>query len=76
VTKLPVVSGKDMIKYLSDKGFTVRPAKGSHYFLTKKNDDGTLTTTTIPLHKELDTGTLLGILKDVGIEREQFIQEW
>lgn len=60
MTKLPVVSGKEMIKYLSKKGFTIRPARGSHVFLSRKNNDGTLTTTTIPLHGELDTGMLIG----------------
>ena len=76
MTRLPVVSGRDMIRYLSDKGFESRSARGSHVFLSRRNDDGTFTTTTVPLHRELDTGMLIGILKDVGIEREQFIREW
>jgi predicted RNA binding protein YcfA (HicA-like mRNA interferase family) len=77
VTRLPVVSGKDIIKYLSnEKGFTPRQGQGSHVFLMRKNNDGTMSTTTVPLHSELDTGTLKGILNDVGIEREQFIREW
>jgi len=31
---------------------------------------------TVPLHKEIDRGTLLAILKEAGISRDGFLKEW
>jgi predicted RNA binding protein YcfA (HicA-like mRNA interferase family) len=68
--KLPVVSGKEMAKYLSKKGFEIRQGRGSHVVAKK----GGLMTV-IPMDDELATGTLLGILEQVGISRETFSEE-
>jgi len=59
------------VKYLSKKGFVATRTRGDHVIM---KNDGQLVS--IPLHDELDIGTLKGILEDAGIEREQFIEEW
>ncbi|MCR6693028.1 MAG: type II toxin-antitoxin system HicA family toxin [archaeon YNP-LCB-003-016] len=61
-----------MIKYLTKKGFVVSRQKGSHVVL--KSQDGRRVT--VPLHEELDRGTLLEILAEAGISKEEFLREW
>ena len=69
MTRLPVVSGSELIKILSKHfGFRMLRQKGSHVTLT--ND---ISFITVPLHPELDKGTLNAILKDAKIKREEFL---
>lgn len=71
--KLPVVSGEEIIKYLyrSRRFVTVR-SKGSHVILRSPNG----MTVLVPLHDELDRGTLSDILERAGISTDEFIEEW
>ncbi|MBI2583686.1 MAG: type II toxin-antitoxin system HicA family toxin [Candidatus Aenigmarchaeota archaeon] len=68
--KLPVISGRELIKILY-KHFGFRPIrqKGSHVTITNDRRFAT-----VPLHNELDVGTLQGILEDCGISREEFLK--
>jgi predicted RNA binding protein YcfA (HicA-like mRNA interferase family) len=67
--KLPVVSGQQLIKILTKHfGFRVLRQRGSHVTLT--NDVSFIT---VPLHPELDKGTLNAILNDAQIDRDDFI---
>ena len=68
--KLPVISGKELIKILY-KEFNFRPIrqKGDHVTITNDKNFAT-----VPIHKELDIGTLQGILEDCGISREDFLK--
>jgi predicted RNA binding protein YcfA (HicA-like mRNA interferase family) len=59
-----------MVKYLAKKGFEIRRGRGSHMFARR----GELTTT-IPLVSELAPGTLRAILNQVGISREEFLED-
>ena len=61
--KLPVVSGKELIRALSKIGFRFIRQKGDHVIL--KHKDGR--TAIVPLHKEIKKGTLNNIIKKVGI---------
>ncbi|MBI2044165.1 type II toxin-antitoxin system HicA family toxin [Candidatus Pacearchaeota archaeon] len=71
MTKLPRISGIDVIKILAKFfGFRTLRQRGSHVTLT--ND---LVFLTVPLHKELDRGTLLAILRDAGIPRDEFLDK-
>ena len=68
--KLPRISGVEVIKILSKFfGFRTLRQKGSHVTLT--ND---LVFLTVPLHRELDRGTLLAILRDANISRDEFLE--
>jgi len=52
MVKLPVISGKRLIKVLEDEGFEIVRQKGSHVSLQKDNFR-----TVVPLHSELAKGT-------------------
>jgi len=69
MTKLPQLSGKELINIFSKVGFKVVRQKGSHVFL--RHDDGR--TTVVPNHKEIDRGTLLEIIRQVKLSREEFL---
>ncbi|HEY5595147.1 MAG TPA: type II toxin-antitoxin system HicA family toxin [Nitrospiria bacterium] len=65
MAKLPVLSGKELIKALKKNGFQVVRQKGSHVSLQRGAYK-----TVVPLHDDLAKGTLLGILKQCGLSRE------
>lgn len=67
--KLPLMSGREVVKALSRIGFYVVRQRGSHIRLYHHDREGV----TVPNHKELDKGTLNGILADAGISAEEFI---
>ncbi len=58
--KLKNLSGEDVLKILQGFGFVVVSQKGSHLKL-KRVINETKQTLTIPLHNELDKGTLKAI---------------
>jgi len=63
--KLPALSGEELIKLLIKAGFRRVRQKGSHVSLQKGEFK-----TVVPLHNELARGTLLGILRQCGLSRE------
>lgn len=63
--KLPVLSGAALIKTLKKAGFEEVRQRGSHVTLRKGEYR-----TVVPLHDELAPGTLLGIMKQCGLERD------
>ncbi len=69
--KAPVVSGKEMIKYLSKGGFEIVGRKGSHVRLKKLGEPRNLVVI-VPDHKELAQGTLRSILRQAGITFKEF----
>ena len=67
-------SGKEVIKILCRKfGFSFVSQKGSHVKL-RKTSGGKTITTIVPLHRELATGTLKGVLDLARIEVGDFIK--
>jgi len=66
--RLPVVSGAQLIRVLEGLGWEVARQRGSHVRLRHPDRSTFLV---VPLHRELKKGTLNGILKDAGLEREQ-----
>ena len=58
-----VLSGQDIVKILGLFGFEVTAQRGSHIKLRRVLSDGTRQTLTVPNHRELDRGTLLGIYR-------------
>ncbi len=56
------LSGKDVIKILGLFGFVTVSQRGSHVKL-KRTVSGESQTLTIPLHRELDTGTASAIFR-------------
>lgn len=72
LTRLNPISGKKLLKVLEKLGFIIKRHRGSHVFL--KHPDGR--TTIIPLHpgEDISSGLLRKILKDIGIDREEFFK--
>lgn len=73
MSKLPHLSGKEVIKALSKVGFQPARQKGSHVILVKQSENGKLGVP-VPLHKEIDIGTLLDIIRQAGLKREEFLK--
>ena len=74
MSKLPKLSGEEVIKILVKKfGFKVSRQKGSHVTLVK-HETGRKIVTVVPLHPELKPGTLLGILKLAEISKDNFLK--
>ncbi|MCX8184055.1 MAG: type II toxin-antitoxin system HicA family toxin [Crenarchaeota archaeon] len=61
--RLKILGGKDVVKILSRFGFTIISQRGSHVKLRRILPDGTKQSLTIPLHEELDKGTLKAIYR-------------
>lgn len=72
--KIPSISGKDMVKLLDKQGFQVVRQKGSHVSLFKKNNNNEPLLVVVPMKKEIKKGTLLSILRQARISREDFIK--
>lgn len=72
--KLPVLSSKEVCKFLEKEGFVTLRQKGSHRFY--KHEDGR--TTVVPIHanKPISRGLLRGILKEIKMEREEFFRRY
>ncbi len=67
--KLPVASGKDVIKALSKIEYYVRDQKGSHVHLRHPYRKPL----TVPDHPEIARGTLRAIIKEAGLTVEEFL---
>jgi predicted RNA binding protein YcfA (HicA-like mRNA interferase family) len=62
-----------MIAVLKRAGFEVRRVKGSHHFLRHRDDP--TRETVVALHTgDLPQGTLLQILEQARLSREEFLQ--
>ena len=73
MSKLPKLSGPEIIKALSKLGFVKKRQKGSHAILVKKTKERKIGCV-VPLHKELATGTLKGILRQAKVDQEEFLK--
>ena len=62
--KYPILSGKALIKALQSLGYHEVSQRGSHVKLKKHYPEGEHILV-VPLHKELDKGTLGGIINRV-----------
>jgi predicted RNA binding protein YcfA (HicA-like mRNA interferase family) len=69
--KQPVISGKELVRFLEQLGFRVVRVNGSHHRL--KHEDGRVTT--VPVHKNEDIpkGLLRKIVReDLKLDLEEF----
>ncbi|MBI2080058.1 type II toxin-antitoxin system HicA family toxin [Candidatus Micrarchaeota archaeon] len=71
--KLPVVSATEMIKILVKLGFRQLDQHGSHIIMLKEIE-GRRLKPVVPFHKELAIGTLLSIIRQAGLTRDEFIK--
>jgi predicted RNA binding protein YcfA (HicA-like mRNA interferase family) len=69
--RLPVVSGQQQVAALETVGWVAVRQRGSHVRL--KHNERAIPLV-VPLHRELKRGTLAGILRDAGIDRDDLRQ--
>jgi predicted RNA binding protein YcfA (HicA-like mRNA interferase family) len=67
MSKLPQISGAELVSALQKLGFTVRRQQGSHIIMRR---DDPFAQTVVPNHRQLDRGTLRAILRQTGISVE------
>jgi len=69
--KIPPQKPRELIKKFQKVGFIIDRKKGSHIILYKEQSKITIV---VPMHtKTLPTGTLLAIIKDSGLTKEEFL---
>ena len=69
--RLPVVSGRRMVKFLETRGIQLAPRKSGSHIVMKK--EGIKEFISVPDHKELKRVTMMSILRQAGISREEFV---
>jgi predicted RNA binding protein YcfA (HicA-like mRNA interferase family) len=72
MTKLPVVSGRDLVKALAKIGYLSDHQTGSHIIL--RHHAPPHRRLTIPNHKEIAKGTLKNIIRETGLTVEELLQ--
>ena len=70
MSKLTIISSKEMVAILKRLGFDEIRQTGSHKFLSRQQDGRN---TVIPMHgKDLKRGLIKAILKDIGVTDEDY----
>jgi len=72
MSKLPVVSGRIVIKALGKVGYEVVRQKGSHVRLVAR-DSPNRKPLTVPLHDPIKPGLLRHIIRDANLSIEEFV---
>ncbi len=72
MSKLPVVSGREIIRILTKIGFEIVGRKGSHVRL-KRRRNRELLIVVVPMHRELARGTLRSILRQANLTNEDLL---
>ncbi|MGL6135860.1 MAG: type II toxin-antitoxin system HicA family toxin [Planktothrix sp.] len=72
MSNFPSVKAKDFIKVIENLGFYFDRQKGSHALY--KNSQGLRVVVPIHSGKDLKPGTLMGMIQDIGIDKETFFQ--
>jgi predicted RNA binding protein YcfA (HicA-like mRNA interferase family) len=68
--KLPILSGKEIIKALNKIGFVPVRQRGSHVFM--RHPDGRRTV--VPIHKEVNKSTLMDILSQTRLSKDELLK--
>ena len=76
MSKLPSISSDKLLKRLLKAGFDYAPirGKGSHTALVRTGHYGEKYLVIIPKRNPVPKGTLLSIIKQSGLTREEFIK--
>jgi predicted RNA binding protein YcfA (HicA-like mRNA interferase family) len=70
--RLPVVSGRNVVRALTRAGFVVDRIVGSHHVMAFPGDPAR--TVTVPVHagRDLKPGTLRSIIRQAGMSVDEF----
>ena len=72
MSKLPSITGKDLLAALGKAGFEVIRIKGSHHFV--RHEDGRATVVPVHAGETIGPGLLLRILRDCDLTREKLTE--
>jgi predicted RNA binding protein YcfA (HicA-like mRNA interferase family) len=70
MSKLPLISGKNLCKILKNLGFEMIHGKGSH--MRFKHLDGRRTVVPVHANEDLGRGLIREILKQIKVSREEY----
>ena len=70
MSRLPVVSGDELVRTVARIGFALDRMEGSHMILIGP----TGRRLTVPSHRELGRGLLRALIRDAGLTREEFLE--
>ena len=68
-SKLPVLSGREVVRVFGAFGWQVARQSGSHIILTKPGEVATLS---VPDHKEVAKGTLRSLIRSANLTVDEF----
>ena len=71
MAKLKVLSGEDVLRIFAGFGFVPESQRGSHVKVRRVLSSGVRQSLTVPLHREIDRGTLMAIHR----QARQFIPD-
>ena len=74
-SKYPVLKSSEVIKRLKKHGFAFKSQKGSHAKYVKYEENGATLNTIVPMHYEVDKGTLQSILEQTGLSLDEFMSK-
>jgi predicted RNA binding protein YcfA (HicA-like mRNA interferase family) len=72
VSKLPSITGKQLIAALKRVGFEVVRIRGSHHFL--RNEDGRKTVVPVHAGESIGPGLLSKVMRDAELSRDELIE--
>ena len=67
MSKLPLLSWREVVKALAKAGFRVVRQRGSHLILLK--DERIVP---VPRHEQIKKGLLIAIIEEAGLRKEEF----
>jgi predicted RNA binding protein YcfA (HicA-like mRNA interferase family) len=76
MSRLPSLSSRRIIQALRRAGFAEAPdrGKGSHRALYRVDASGRVRLVIVPQRKDVPRGTLLAILDQAGLNRDEFLR--
>ena len=69
-SKLPVLSGREVVRVFGTFGWQVARQAGSHIVMTKAGEMATLS---VPDHREVARGTLRSLIRSANLTVDEFI---
>jgi len=74
-SKYPVLKSSEVVARLKKHGFAFRSQKGSHAKYIKKQEGTPTLSAIVPMHYEVDKGTLQSILEQADISLDDFMSK-
>jgi len=68
--KVPLLSGREVVKVFRRLGWDIARQQGSHIILVK---EGHIATLSVPDHREVARGTLRSLIARAGLTIEEFL---